>query len=96
MNKKVEKCKCSTCKERPFKERPFRFIIPEWAEKYRDLFQDTGGNKIEDIMNDHSFNVVTNGIKSMMVASIEGQMTLLRRLKAKGFLAIESVGEVLE
>jgi hypothetical protein len=63
------------------------WVMPEWMEPYRDLFQNTGGNPIEELMNDTETNGSNNVIRSALIISVDSQVTLLHRLRNKGFLS---------
>jgi hypothetical protein len=60
--------------------------MPKWMEPYRDLFQNTGGNSIEDLMNDHDTNGFNNVIRSALIVSVDSQITLLHRMARRGML----------
>jgi len=62
------------------------WTMPRWMEPYRDLFQNTGGNSIENLMNDHTTNGFNNSIRSALIISVDSQITLLYRLRNKGML----------
>jgi hypothetical protein len=58
--------------------------MPEWMEPYRDLFENTGGNSVEELM-DHEFTNA-NIVRGTLAVCVESQVILLRRLRAKGLL----------
>jgi hypothetical protein len=65
------------------------FTMPGWMEKYRELFVNTGGNSIEELMNDVGCGIHTNSIRAALCIAVESQVLLLRRLKKAGLLSQE-------
>lgn len=63
------------------------WTMPEWMEPYRDLFQNTGGNSIEDLMRDTTTNAFNNVVRSALIISVSAQIDLLHRMHARGMLA---------
>lgn len=63
-----------------------KWVMPEYLEKYRDLIGNTGGNAIEELMNDNHTDAFTNMFRSAMIVSVDSQIRLLERLYEKGFL----------
>lgn len=59
-----------------------KWVMPEWMEKYREFFINTGGNSVEDLMNrdPREANVVINAPVALMCVSVESQYFLLMRL----------------
>lgn len=74
----------SPASEREPKRKPW--LMPDWMEPYRDLFENTGGNPIEELMNDTTTNGFNNVIRSALIISVSSQVTLLWRARAKGLL----------
>lgn len=60
------------------------WTMPEWMEKYRPLFYNTGGNSIEDLMNDEGTNPSNNIIRWSIIISVQAQFVLLERLHKEG------------
>jgi len=60
--------------------------MPKWMEPYRCLIGNTGGNTIEDLMNDHETNGLNNSVLSALIISVDSQITLLHRMARKGML----------
>jgi len=56
-------------------------------EPYRSFIGDTGGNSIEDLMNDHHTNAFANYIRAMLIIAVNDQVRLLERLHENGILA---------
>lgn len=62
------------------------WTMPEWMEKYRDLIGNTGGNPIEELMNDHDTNASNNFVRCALIIAVESQVGLLIRLRNEGYL----------
>jgi hypothetical protein len=62
------------------------WAMPEYLEKYRDLIGNTGGNPIEDLMNDHESDIRTNAIRALLCVAVKSQLSLLERLHERGHL----------
>lgn len=62
------------------------WVMPKWMEQYRDMFQNTGGNTIEELMNDHETNGFNNVILSALIISVSSQISLLRKMGKEGKL----------
>jgi hypothetical protein len=64
--------------------------MPEWMEPYRDLFHNTGGNSIEDMMNDHRTTVFENAPRAILCVAVKSQVAFLTDLYKRGALRISS------
>lgn len=62
------------------------WTMPVWMEPYRELIGDTGGNPVEELMNDRTTTAQTNMIRAALCVSVSGQVALLYRLRRQGFL----------
>lgn len=62
------------------------WTMPEWMEPYRGLIRNTGGNSVEDLVNDTSSNTFNNPIRAALCVAVESQVSLLIILKEKGHL----------
>lgn len=62
------------------------WTMPEWMEPYRDHFTNTGGNSIEDLMNDKDCTARTNVVRAALIIAVESQVILLSRLRMLGAL----------
>ena len=63
-----------------------RWKMPRWMERYRDDFANTGGNPIEELLNDHGSNGLNNVIRAALIVAVESQVILLERLHKKELL----------
>lgn len=63
--------------------------MPAWMEPYRGLFNNTGGNTVENLMNRDpaEANVVINAPVALLCTAVEAQVSLLVDLRRKGKLA---------
>jgi hypothetical protein len=55
-------------------------------EPYRKFIGNTGGNKIEELMNDHETNSSNHIFRAAMIASVDSQIDLLTGLHSAGLL----------
>ncbi len=62
------------------------WVMPEWMEPYRALIVNTGGNPIEELMNDHRTTQFNNVIRAGLIVAVHSQVFLLERLRAGGHL----------
>jgi hypothetical protein len=63
-----------------------KWKMPKWMEPYRILIGNTGGNPIEELMNDHHTNSENNMIRAVLICCTESQLSLLHRLWRNGLL----------
>lgn len=69
------------------------WVMPAWMERYRDLISDTGGNPIEELVNDKSTTAQSNLIRAALIMAVTSQVWLLHRLEASGHLVDRDVLE---
>ena len=64
------------------------WAMPDWMEPYRDLIRNTGGNSVEELMNDdgRNSNVVTNAPLALICVAVKSQVSLLESLRGAGKL----------
>lgn len=62
-----------------------QWTMPKWMEPFRESIVNTGGNSVEDLMNDRS-NVVVNAPLAMLAVAVHSQVTLLNILHKQGIL----------
>lgn len=65
------------------------WVMPDWMERFRDFIRNTGGNTVEDLMNDTDSNSQNNHIRWAMKVSVADQVKLLGVLVAAGELVAE-------
>jgi hypothetical protein len=65
-----------------------KWLMPEWMEPFRRFIGNTGGNPIEELMNDHKTNSFNNIIRAGLIVSVDAQIALLHRLALAGLLRI--------
>jgi hypothetical protein len=66
------------------KKEPKEWVMPEWMEKYRPFICNTGGNPVEELVNDHDSNVQNNWIRTALIVGVKSQVGLLITLHEKG------------
>ena len=57
-----------------------KWVMPEWMENYREYICNTGGNPIEELMNDSGTNMFNNHVRMGLIIAVKSQVTLLERL----------------
>jgi hypothetical protein len=70
-------------------DEPYRFVMPEWMEPYRGLISNTGGNSIEDLIDDMHNNrrlLAANVVRWSLAMGVYGQVNLLYALYEGGHL----------
>lgn len=63
------------------------WTMPAWMEPYRELIQNTGGNSVEDLVNDTDSNMHNNCIRAALCIAVKSQVTLLRIMHDRAMLA---------
>lgn len=63
------------------------WVMPDWMEPYRELINNTGGNPIEELMNDHTTTVFVNAPRAMLCVAVGSQVALLTQLHDIGALS---------
>lgn len=67
-------------------EQPEPWVMPEWMEQFRDIIQNTGGNSIENLVNDTTSNTFNNPIRAALCIAVTSQVGLLITLHNRGEL----------
>jgi hypothetical protein len=62
------------------------WTMPGWMELYREIICNTGGNPIEELMNDTGTNFFNNHVRSALIVAVSSQVALLNLAHAKGLL----------
>ncbi len=62
------------------------WVMPAWMEPYRDLIINTGGNSVDELMNDDSSPLI-NLPRSTLAACVKSQVGLLGILHDRDLLA---------
>lgn len=62
--------------------------MPKWMEEFRSCFHNTGGNSIEELMNDDgtNSNVFNNALRALLCIAVKSQVALLEELHELGVL----------
>ena len=63
--------------------------MPVWMEKYRNFISNTGGNSIEELVNDDGINsnVLNNAPRALICVAVKCQVGLLVELHRNGLIA---------
>lgn len=62
------------------------WVMPDWAEPYRDLFVNIGGNELETLLNLPPGTGRSNIVLSSLGVAVESQYGLLVQLHRRGLL----------
>lgn len=62
------------------------WVMPDWMKQYEHMIGNTGGNSIAELMNDHNCTMRNNAVRSVLIISVESQITTLTRLHKAGCL----------
>jgi hypothetical protein len=60
--------------------------MPDWMEPYRELINNTGGNPIEELLNDRHTTAQVNLIRAALIVAVTSQVHLLTTLHNQGML----------
>lgn len=63
-----------------------KWKMPKWMRRYREYICNTGGNPIEELMNDHHTTVFSNTPRALICVAVDTQIILLTRLWKAGLL----------
>ena len=66
------------------------YAVPDWMRQYLPLFQNTGGNDVEELLHDDNTSMFANSIRYMLIVSARSQFTLLMNLHQQGLLSTVS------
>lgn len=80
--------KQADAKPRHADSRP-EWAMPEWMERYRAYINNTGGNSVEDLMNDHGSTLHNNGIRAILCCACAAQVQMLEALHRAGQLRLK-------
>jgi len=60
--------------------------MPEWMESFRGFITNTGGNSVEDLVNDTESNMFNNAIRAALCIAVQSQVALLTELYRKNYI----------
>lgn len=65
-----------------------KWTMPKWMEPHRAVIYNTGGNAIEELMNDDgtNSNIFNNAPRALICVAVKSQVSLLERLHESGVL----------
>lgn len=73
--------------EKKAEKKKVEWKMPEWMEPYREYINNTGGNSVEDLINDGGQSTVFNNApRAMLCVAVHSQVALLNMLHGKGKL----------
>lgn len=64
-----------------------RWVMPAWMEPYRKHIKNTGGNSVEELMNDRTCDISNNAVRAALCVAIQSQVALLEHLHRDGLLS---------
>ncbi|EMB2809574.1 TPA: hypothetical protein OTP91_003791 [Enterobacter hormaechei] len=62
------------------------YAVPEWMRQFLPLFQNTGGNDVEELLHDEDTNMFANSVRYMFIVSARSQFALLMDMYSKGII----------
>lgn len=62
------------------------YAVPEWMRQFLQLFQNTGGNDVEELLHDEDTNMFANSVRYMLIVSARSQFALLMDMYSKGII----------
>lgn len=63
-----------------------KWKMPKWMEPYRSSIINTGGNPIEELMNDTTSNMQNNHVRTALIIAVKSQLVFLEYLREKNEL----------
>lgn len=63
------------------------YPVPDWMRPHLALFQNTGGNDVEELLHDEDTSMFANSIRYMLIVSVRSQFALLVDMHSKGLIA---------
>lgn len=63
------------------------YAVPDWMRPHLALFQNTGGNDVEELLHDEDTSMFANSIRYMLIVSVRSQFSLLVDMHNKGLLS---------
>ncbi|HII0574707.1 TPA: hypothetical protein ACYYHR_001129 [Salmonella enterica subsp. diarizonae serovar 48:i:z] len=68
------------------------YAVPDWMCQYLPLFQNTGGNDVEELLHDEDTNMFANSIRYMLIVSARSQYGILVEMYRNGFIENDKGG----
>lgn len=63
------------------------YAVPEWMRQFLPLFQNTGGNDVEELLHDEDTNMFANSVRYMFIVSARSQFALLMGMHSQGLIS---------
>jgi hypothetical protein len=65
---------------------PKPWTMPKWMQPFAEFINNTGGNEIDDLVNDHETTVEVNAPRAIICVAVKAQVILLQSLMKHGLL----------
>lgn len=62
------------------------YPIPDWMRAFFPLFQNTGGNDVEELLHDDETSMFANCVRYALIVAARSQYSLLMRMREEGTL----------
>ena len=69
-----------------------KWAMPAWMRPYREMFANTGGNPVEELMSDTETHYGNNAVRAALIVAVESQVILLTKLHESGHLTPRPCG----
>ncbi|KAF1366267.1 hypothetical protein [Yokenella regensburgei] len=66
------------------------YSVPGWMHKYFPLFNNTGGNDVEELLHDDKTTPFANVVRYLLIVSVRSQFDMLTALHSRGFMRADS------
>lgn len=70
------------------------YVVPDWMRHYMPLFNNTGGNDVEELLHDDSTTPFANVVRYMLIVSARSQFDLLVTLRKRWMEALTTLDGV--
>lgn len=70
------------------------YVVPDWMRQYLPLFNNTGGNNVEELLHDDSTTPFANIVRYMLIVSVRSQfdlLVMLRKTRMEGLEVLEQI-----
>lgn len=70
------------------------YVVPDWMQQYLPLFNNTGGNNVEELLHDDSTTPFANIVRYMLIVSVRSQfdlLVMLRKTRMEGLEVLEQI-----
>ncbi len=70
------------------------YVVPDWMRQYLPLFNNTGGNSVEELLHDDSTTPFANVVRYILIVSVRSQFDLLMMLRKTWMEGLEALDQV--